>query len=197
MTSQRIWRVGIDPGFGMTGIVLTHDNSDPVAWALHTLAPGRTSNSNLRAQSLASNIVNTIIEWCDEHEITTLEIAIETPVYKMNAATLMLQMRLLQETETGISMLLPSCVPRVWLTEVNPTTSKRVLTKNPRAKKPQMVACSPWADWKATGELDNFDQAHTLADAYAHLQSSGTRQHDLQSMRLIANTLIKDSTDDS
>ncbi len=190
--TPKTWRIGIDPGFGMTGVVLCRGASDPVAWELHSLEPGRASNPNLRAQSLATNIVNCITTWVDTFGIAEVEIAIETPVYKNNAGTLMLQMRLLQETETGLMMLMPSFCKRVWLSEVNPTTSKRLLTGNPKAKKPEMVAYSPWSDWKTDKSLANFDQAHTLADAWAHSLSAPERQHDLTTCRLVANTLLLD-----
>ena len=113
-------------------------------------------------------------------------------MYKRNPATLMLQLRLLQEVETGLVMLVPSLCSRSWITEVNPSTSKKLLTGNGKAEKPQMVANSPWSNWKADGVLRNFDQAHTLADAWAHAMSAPVRQHDLNATRLVANTMVLD-----
>ncbi len=88
-------------------------------------------------------------------------------------------------------MLVPGLVSECWLSEVNPTTSKKVLTDNANANKDDMIARSPWSDWETSGELENFDEAHTLADAYAHSMTCGRRDIDLHTMRLNANTLIR------
>lgn len=192
---RKIWKLGIDPGFTMTGLVLCHGPKDPTAWALHRMEPGLLDNPNVRAQSLATGIINTTIKWIETYGITNLEIAIELPIWRFNAQTLILQTRLLQEVETGCMMLLPSLVPHVWLTEVNPTTSKRVLTGDPKATKSDMIECSPWArTWQDV--VNNFDEAHTLADAYAHLQSAGERQYNLTSAKLYANTLVAEEPND-
>jgi Holliday junction resolvasome RuvABC endonuclease subunit len=189
MKTLKPYKLGIDPGFRLSGLVLCKGFSDPEVWALHKMEPGIIENQNLRAQSLATGMIDSVLRWVERFDIQCLEIAIELPVWRHNAQTLILQTRLLQELETGLTMLLPSMVKDVWITEVNPTTSKRVLTGDSRATKEMMVSHSPWAEtWEE--ELDNFDQAHTLADAFAHAQSAHNRQYNLAEGNLYANTLV-------
>jgi Holliday junction resolvasome RuvABC endonuclease subunit len=161
--------IGIDPGLGETGLVLCTEDARKEQvlhhWRTFSCPPG--DNEDLtRVVSLASSVVDTVIEWIDEFNIRELDTCIELPVYKRNALTYTKQIRLLEEIESGLFFTATGLVDRMILTEVYPTTSKVLLTSNSRAKKPQMVE----AFEKMTGwELDAPKATkEAVADAYAH-----------------------------
>lgn len=178
--------VGIDPGFGMSGLVLRReDQRDTLAWALYQLGPERTKCGVLRSLSLSEAIIWKVADWIEEFEIKRLEVCIEEPVYNHNARTLMLQCRLLEDIEHGLFMYIAAQTEQLYLTEVNPRTSKRLLAHNGQANKQAMIAASPWAEYKKMG-IPNQQQAETLADAYAHSLAAGQEVYDLTAMRMIA-----------
>lgn len=161
--------IGIDPGLGETGLVLCTEDSrkEQVLHHWRTFScPPADSEDLTRVVSLASSVVDTIIEWIDEFHITELDCCIELPVYKHNALTFTKQIRLLEEIESGLFFTATGLVERMIMTEVYPTTSKSLLTGNSRAKKPQMVAdFEKLTGWTVDGPVATKE---AVADAYAH-----------------------------
>lgn len=172
------WSVGIDPGFGEAGIVLRPDEMEDAAtaWATYTCPPA-TSTDLLRATATAETMMNTLAEWITKYEVAELDVAIETPVYTRNPLVFTKQIRLFEELESCLLFYITGLVDELWLTEVNPTTSKILLTDNHKADKDQMIAASPWRHAVAL----TYSNQHTLADAYAHSlacwKGGGTRTH--------------------
>ena len=165
-----LWSIGVDPGFGKTGLVLCRDDdvNAPVAWATFTCPTGETDLN--RACTLGGEVVNQVTTWIEEHEIKHLDISIEMPIMRRGSrrgadpvTTFMKQMRLIQEIESGVVYLVGSLVKDSWITEVNNKTSKVLAAGNGSASKPMMVRASPFRDMKA-----NVATKEALADAWAH-----------------------------
>jgi len=161
------WSIGIDPGLGETGVVLCRDDVQPLTeeWVTYSCPPG--DEDVARVVSLAGAVIDCIVGWIEEYGIEQLDICIELPVYKHNAATYTKQIRLLEEIESGLFFLVAGEVKQLYLTEVYPSTSKGLLTNDGRADKDRMVECyeklhPPWDKGvnRATKEA--------VADAYAH-----------------------------
>lgn len=181
--------IGIDPGVTELGIVLSQENERrdlvPVAWATMSCPPGDPGLT--RVVSLAGCVVNLILDWIHEYGIEAVDIAIELPVYKRNAQGLILQVRLLEEIESGIFHIVTGELQECYVTEVNPITSKS-LAGCAKSEKP--VAVSPFADYDPGHRTAkaNRDTREALADAWAHslagwgVAKSSTRMafHDLQ-----------------
>lgn len=162
MRTKQLWTCGIDPGYACTGIALTKGD-DLVEWALHSLPPGESSEW-VRASSLASAIVASISEWVEDHEIECLRVAVEVPFYNHNAQTLMKQVRLLQEIQSGLTVVIGTLVPDTCIVEVVPSTAKKQLTGDSQADKKAMAAAAAHV---MPPQLTKFEHRHTLADAYA------------------------------
>jgi Holliday junction resolvasome RuvABC endonuclease subunit len=182
MNTKTRWVVGIDPGFGMTGVVLRQEKSrEVVAWACYCLprenAPGAQV---LRSASLAQAVADCISGWIIEHEISVLEVCIELPIYSHNAAILILQIRLFEDIEQAMAQMIVAQVEQLWLTEMYPATSKSLLAGNGAANKRQMILASPFA---GLAEVQEIKEA--IADAYAHSLSAGKQQYDLTSMKMV------------
>jgi len=174
------WVVGIDPGYGHTGAVLRRvEEPEPVAWACWS-NDCTQEWPTLRAMTIAFPLVSTVIGWILEYGIEDLEICIEYPVYTGNAKGLMVQMSLYDMIRAYVYDYLRPHTERLWVTEVNPTTSKSKLAHDGRADKKEMIAASPWAQYKEHGLT--YVQAHTLADSYAHSLSAGLRERRLHAM---------------
>jgi len=158
------WVVGIDPGFGMTGLVLMHGET-VAAFASYTSPP--EDNVIGRVTSMSNSIVTQILKWVWQFELTELSISIETPIYKNNAGTLMLQMRLFQDIESGLYHLIAPELTVCDVYEVNPTTSKTLATGNGKASKGEIITASPllslWGENPAPQEV-----MEAIADAWAH-----------------------------
>jgi hypothetical protein len=151
----------------------------PVAWACWE--NGETRDwPTLRAMSIAFPFAETAIGWILEYDIDNLEVCIELPFYNQNAKTLMLQMSLFDMLCSYTFDYLRPHTERLWLTTMHNATSKRALAHDGKATKQQMVAASPWSDFKAKGLT--FLQAHTLADAYAHSLSAGQEEYPLHAL---------------
>ena len=163
---MRKWGVGLDPGFGETGVFLFYEDESChvhiVAWATFKCPPGGKPDL-ARAVSLAGTVVNILFEWIQKYDIKLLDIAIELPIYKRSSGpqTLIKQARLLQEIESGIFHIIAGELTECWLTEVSPSTSKR-LANCPMNRKP--VAESPVAETPGL----NVATREALADAWAH-----------------------------
>lgn len=160
------WVIGIDPGFGMTGLVLMRGDT-VAAFASYTSPPD--DNVIGRVTSMSNSVVTQILKWVWQFEIQELSISIETPIYNSNAGTLMLQMRLFQDIESGLYHLIaPELIGGVCnVYEVNPTTSKTLATGSARATKGEIITASPllalWAESPMPQEI-----MEALADAWAH-----------------------------
>lgn len=161
------YAVGIDPGLMETGVVLCNDDDDltPVAWATFSSPTGHTTLA--RVVSLASEVVMTLMGWCQEYDIKELDVAIETPIQKVNVASFGKQMRLLQEIESGVFHIVSGQLNECWVTEVNPVQSKILATGNPRAGKSLMVNCSPFENY-----IVRKSTLEAIADAWAHANAA-------------------------
>lgn len=169
--------LGIDPGYGNTGAVLRLASEDSVEAA----ACWRNDNVGewdvLRAMSICIPMMEQILAWVDEFNIEELEVVIETPFLNRNPGTLMVQMYLFVLAQAYVYDYLVPVVPQVYLTVVHNATSKSKLAHKKSASKSEMIAASPWKDYKNEGLT--FNQAETLADAYAHSLSAYNEQHNL------------------
>ena len=171
------WAVGFDPGYGHSGAVLRRsDYPHPEAWSCWE-NDSTKDWVQIRAMSIAIPAMERIIGWVEEHKIEDLEFCIEYPIYNGNAKVLMTQMSLFDLVCTSVYDYLRPIVPHLYLTTVNNRTSKRLLAHDGMAKKPAMVGSSPWARYKSMGLT--FEQAHTLADSYAHSLVAGSKEFNL------------------
>ncbi len=161
---MRRYTVGIDPGFGETGVVLydVDDDGHPIAWSTFSCGPGETDIC--RTVSLGGVVVNLLLDWIKEYGIKHLDVAIELPIYNKNPKTFTKQIRLLEELESGIFHIIAGQVEECWMTEVNPKTSKMLATTDGDAPKAAMVAASPFKEYNDV--LQPTREA--LADAWAH-----------------------------
>jgi Holliday junction resolvasome RuvABC endonuclease subunit len=157
-----------------------------VDWALHAL-PEAHETEWVRASSLSNGIIGTLSEWVDAYKIDTLHVGIEVPFYNRNPRTFRLQVRLLQGLEEGLTVVVGSEVPDLYLTEVHPSTAKRRLTGDKGADKKAMIAASPWAraDMK-------YDYLHTLADAYAIALCADACEHSASSLIYTPWTMVEE-----
>ena len=161
------YAVGIDPGLTETGVVLCQDddNLTPIAWSTFSSPTGHTTLA--RVVSLAAEIVSLLAEWITEFSIKELDVAIETPIFKVNIASYGKQMRLLQEIESGVFHIVAGELEACWVTEVNPTQSKILATGNPKAGKSLMVGCSPFENY-----IVRKSTLEAIADAWAHANAA-------------------------
>ena len=186
------WAIGIDPGFGETGIVLVlvDGKRKPQHWATFRCPPKGDENL-CRAVSLASEIVSLVVLWVEEHNIQRLSIGIETPIYNQNALAYEMQVRLLQEIESGLLHLVGAITKDCWLVEVPPGTSKLLATGSGRATKEDMVKAMP-EEMQRMGQTRATKEA--LADAWGHSLAAwteaGTAKLHLSSMRAAPVTTI-------
>ena len=115
--------------------------------------------------AVADLAVGTITRWADELAIDRLDIGIEMHVWKTNTVTYRMQSRLLHALEADFWVV--GCsdgYKELYITEVGPSTSKRLLTGNGKATKAEMVeACASWLPADVSRHT-----RETLADAYAH-----------------------------
>ena len=183
------WTLGLDPGFERSGLVLLR-NKELIAWALHKLDKTACDVGWARAASLANGMLDSASRWVESFAIRELAVAIELPVYTRNPQTFLLQVRLLQELESGLSLWMQTCLDKLYITEVNPSTSKRLLAGNAKADKHAMIAASPWA--ALVGHMSHTD-LHTLADSYAHALSAGRCEIDTDVVRFAPWTVHSDS----
>lgn len=152
--------VAIDPGLMELGIVLMLDGK-VLAYATYTSPKGRASLS--RVVAMADEIVSQIAEWVYKYEIKHVDICIEYPIYNGNPKIFEIQIRLMQELETGFLHVVAGLTEECWLTRVNPKQVKRLATGVGNADKTLVVKAGPF-DWKA-GIADESIEA--LSDAWA------------------------------
>lgn len=192
------WIVGIDPGFTETGMVLRQESrpvKDVSSLATYTLdsKQGGWMVPCTRSISLASSICECLVGWIHLFKIQTLEVCLEMPIYNGGVDTLTLQMRLIQDIEHGLMSVVEPELRTLYLTEVNNATSKKLATGHGGAKKPEMVAASPFVDAEYTTPTKQ-----ALADAWAHSLAAKQQYNLTRSMlvpvypKVIAPTLSWD-----
>jgi len=161
------WAIGIDPGFGETGMVLRRHGDDAVVeYALLARGPGE--HAFPRTVALVDQVGSQLEEWISAYHIRDLDVALETPIYNANPHSFELQWRLVHAIEEWLYFCVTGMVRALWLTEVSPTTSKKLGGGRGGASKPEIaarmpvLACPPAAS----------DSLYTVADAWAHSLSA-------------------------
>jgi Holliday junction resolvasome RuvABC endonuclease subunit len=173
----KAWSLGVDPGFGNTGVVLRLAGDNKVVGEACWLNDQSSDWEIRRAASICIPMMETVLAWIDKHDIRVLEVSLENPIYNGNPRTLMVQMALYTMIQVYIYDYLLPHLEELYLTLVNNKTSKKLLTQDGGADKDKMIKHSPWVGTKLT-----FSQKHTLADSYAHSLSSGRRELALHKM---------------
>lgn len=158
---KRQWTIAIDPGFGETGILLKR-GSEAKEWAVYSCPSGPAPFT--RAASLAEKLLDLLHQWVLRYKIEMLDVVIERPVWNKNAAAFELQWRLVQQIEAGLWIWVTSEVPRLWVTEIHPTYSKKLATGRGDATKQEVAEASPF-------RRDAFPRVTTwttMGDTWAH-----------------------------
>jgi Holliday junction resolvasome RuvABC endonuclease subunit len=135
----------------------------------------------MRAMSICIPMMEQLLAWIDEYDIEHLEVCVESPFYNNNSVTLMKQMALFVLVQVYVYDYLVPLLSSVHLTIVHNATSKSKLAHNGSASKAQMIAASPWSNFKKCKGM-SLNQAETCADAYAHSLSGGIEMYDLSNM---------------
>jgi uncharacterized protein Usg len=199
MNQPMKWVLGTDPGYGNTGAVLRLASEaatvDAACW--------RNEHTHdwdvLRAMSICIPMMEQTLAWVDKYDIESLEVVLETPfLNNKNPQTLLVQMSLFVLIQAYVYDYLVPIVPQVHLSIVHNATSKSKLAHNGKATKKEMIDASEWKEFKGLGLT--FNQAETLADAYAHSLSAYKEQHDLSRMAqymVPANYSTEDTCDGS
>jgi Holliday junction resolvasome RuvABC endonuclease subunit len=160
------WAIGIDPGFGETGLVLLDPKNKVRAYA--TMKDAARGNADvLRARHLATRVAGMIANWFIQHELRDPVVCIELPVYTGNPVNFGKQIRLIQEIETRLHVYARRLI------EVNPTQSKKLATGRGDATKPVVIAASPFhEDGGLLPKEARYATREALADAWAHAQAA-------------------------
>lgn len=188
------WVLGVDPGFNNTGAVLRLVHDKAVVEAACWRNEETQQWSVLRSMSICIPMIETLLGWVQKHDIDFLEVCIEEPIYNNNPKILMMQMSLYLMIQIYVYDYLVPHVQELYLTVVNNKTSKSKLAHDGNATKQQMIAASPWA-----GDKDvTHNQAHTLADSYAHSLSALTEQYPLHKLKqyMVAANYVMDTPDE-
>jgi Holliday junction resolvasome RuvABC endonuclease subunit len=162
--ANKRWKVGIDPGFTETGVVLSYEEKDHY-WKVVSIAtmacpPGK--DPIVRATSLSAEVIMWLHDQIEDRGIKVLQVAIETPIYNKNPVTFEKQWRLVQDIQSGLLFVIASMLKSCAVVEVPPTTVKRLATGKGKATKAEMVAASPFEG------LDvGQSTKEALADAWA------------------------------
>jgi len=189
MGRERRWAIGIDPGLTETGVGLFRETStsdlEHIESATYTCSPQGVPDI-CRIVSMANSVVNLITEWLDHYGIESVDVAIEHPVYKRNAKAFKLQVQLYEEIMSGLFHQHAGLLDELWVTEVNPQTSKSLAGCGPREKP---VEQSPFAKFdvpKATKEA--------LADAWAHALGTWgvAKKADRTGFHLLQTAVVKE-----
>ena len=162
------YTIGIDPGYGMTGIVLVDPTGEVIDEFASSYPPVVGEPEYLRASRMAARLwaaIDIMLEKVPPGSV--LRYGIETPVYTGNALTFSKQWRLVQAIEHRLQIVDDVTIVRE-LAEIGPTASKKLLTGKGDASKWDMVSASPYS-----GRVD-LDMAtrEALADAYAHANAA-------------------------
>jgi Holliday junction resolvasome RuvABC endonuclease subunit len=168
MTNGKHWYLGIDSGFGETGLVMLDWHLKVRAFATATCKP-RGKSDVARACSLGGHIVDLVRQWVLDYNIRNLTIGMELPVLTKNPVNYSKQVRLVQEIESGLLMTVAGLIEPgpCTLLEFGPSTSKRAATGDGSADKLQVINTSPFALAVMPEKLAN-NTREALADAWAH-----------------------------
>lgn len=170
---QMTINIGIDPGFGATGVVATDLAGAPLRWLVIS---HRDARQRLipRANGIADAVVDFILKVVEESGAKDVAICIETPIYNGNPAIFTKQLYLLALIETYLWFIMAGSGVDCTLNECNPTTSKRLATGNPYADKQEMIKHSPFHTMALI--INNASEVdctvETLADSWAHSLSA-------------------------
>ena len=177
MNNYKKFMVGIDPGFGQTGLVLRDSASqDALAWYTWTAGTG---DEFTRGMAMAQCVVDALVLLTEEYsmEDATLSAAIEMHIWNRNTVTYRMQTRLLDQIESGIMAVVTPLVGRLLLVEHMPGTAKKAATGSGYATKEDIIKEAktrfPADLWESSLAQGNKDTAHTLADAWAHSLVAG------------------------
>ena len=165
MEIREVWSLGIDPGYGETGAVLSLVNDGIPVEAACWCNDNTHELPMLRAMSICIPMMEQVLAWITEHDIEVLRVGLEEPIYNGNPKVLMIQMSLFVMLQAYVYDYLTPHLDELYLTIVSNQTSKKRLTGNGHADKNAMINSSPWVGYTSHGLT--YAQAHTLADAYA------------------------------
>lgn len=188
------WVLGVDPGFNNTGAVLRLVHEKTVMEA----ACWRNEETHqwpvMRSMSICIPMIETLLAWIQKYSIDFLEVCVEEPIYSGNPKVLMMQMSLYLMIQIYVYDYLAPHLQELYLTTVNNKTSKSKLAHNGNATKQDMINASPWAN----DDEVTYNQAHTLADAYAHSLSALKEQYPLHKLRqyMVPANYVLDTPDE-
>ena len=170
------WSIGIDPGFGETGVVVRSDGSitDVATWKC---PPGPADM--LRSFYLADEVFGWLFEVCERRKVKRLDVAIERPILarmgqyrpaSINVEAYAKQMRFYQSISQLVHFL-PA--DELWLTEVYPSVSKKLATGKGNATKSDIRGCLVAAlprniEVGSKYDKSNKSSQEAIADAWAH-----------------------------
>lgn len=148
---RKTFTIGIDPGFGRTGVVVLNEDNKVVNYATFS-SNYPSAETHHRVEALAEEVAVFLMGYPSDKCV----ISIERPVYNKNASAFEKQWRFFQ----GLLTRLAPVMPEALCCEVDNGTAKKALTGNGKADKLEMVACSEFA---IPGMKDKDSEA--LADA--------------------------------
>ena len=160
--------IGIDPGYGMTGIVLVDPTGEVLAdfAAAHPPVIGQPEHE--RAVRFTTQLWAAIDQMLEKiPPDSVLRYGIETPVYTGHPVNFSKQWRLVQEIEARLHANSMLDMP-VQLAEIGPTTSKKLLTGKGDADKRDVIMAGPYRNRPDLRDVTR----EALADAYAHAHAA-------------------------
>jgi len=165
--------VGIDPGYGETGVVLVEHSEytdSLIEYGLVRDHFGSSFPTVFRSQAVAVRVIERLLEWVHKHHIRFLDIAIEMPIYNLNVDAFAKQSTLIQAIEALICSHVAPLVERCWIVEPSPSESKHLATGSGSATKAEVFRASPYSrpQFKSVREALGESSVETLADAWAH-----------------------------
>lgn len=169
VNQKELW-FGIDPGLVRTGVICATPDT---VLQYATYAAGKGPDFS-RAIGLAQAVLEFMLQCHYTHgEVgeCDVRVAIELPIYKRNAKTLIKQIRLFEEIESqlfGLSGEFKSC--KVY--EISPTQAKKAATGSGTATKGDIIAVS---GIEGIGDLAR-DDAEAVGDAWAHYRAGITER---------------------
>jgi hypothetical protein len=176
--SREHYTIAADPGVGETGLILLAPGSsrDVLEYATFSCPPNGSAFG--RTMALSDQIAMRMGVWMDKYAVEYVDICIETPIWNKSPRSFELQWRLVQAIEMLLYM--HACLADLkecWITEVPPTTSKRLATSDGGASKDRVAEFSPFE----RGDFKSVDTWRTLGDTWAHSLAAwgaaGTRRN--------------------
>lgn len=171
--------LGIDPGFTETGLVLRLDGQRKQILEGVVLSCRPNGSAFMRTLALCDQITDYIGAWIDLYEILYIDITIERPIYNQNPDSFEKQWRLVQAIESQL-VLMPimaelddQLLREYWLTEVMPSTSKKLATGDGKANKYRVARVSPFLEQ----DFEKRDTWQTLGDAWSHSLAAWGDRH--------------------